>query len=380
MSPSPAGRSRASATLGEARAEVEIDATGLYVAPGFINIHSHATPDGLTTAVNMLTQGVTTEIVNADGSGPLDLDAQLAGAAARGLAVNLGANIGFNSAWSEVVGLADRRPSPDETAQMQRLVTAGLAAGAWGVSAGLDYKPAYFAQTEDVIKVVEVARTWRTAFTNHDRVTPESGFSSLAGMAETIAIGARTGVVPVDHPHEGAGPRAGPRRRHPGADARGHRTRRLHRRRRLPVSRRPDRAGGVHHPGLGAGRRPRGDAEALRRSGAAGAHREGSRNGDDRPLRRAVGRLPAVAEARADRRDARDAVRAGEAVVRLLEQGSPGIIARFGIEADLVAHPAASHRLDGVRLRRRRAAKPRTRATTVRSRACSGATCASSRR
>ena len=63
----------------------------------------------------MLTQGVTTEIVNADGSGPLDLAAQLDGAAARGLAVNVGANIGFNSVWTEVVGPADRRPTANET-------------------------------------------------------------------------------------------------------------------------------------------------------------------------------------------------------------------------------------------------------------------------
>jgi N-acyl-D-amino-acid deacylase len=59
--------------LANARAEVDIDATGLFVAPGFINVHSHATPDGLMTAANMLTQGVTTEILNADGSGPIDL-------------------------------------------------------------------------------------------------------------------------------------------------------------------------------------------------------------------------------------------------------------------------------------------------------------------
>ena len=55
------------------RRETEIDARGLFVAPGFINIHSHASPDALPTAVNMLTQGVTTEIFNADGSGPLDI-------------------------------------------------------------------------------------------------------------------------------------------------------------------------------------------------------------------------------------------------------------------------------------------------------------------
>ncbi len=59
--------------LAAARATTEVDATGLYVAPGFINIHSHASPAGLPTAGNMLTQGVTTEILNADGSGPLDV-------------------------------------------------------------------------------------------------------------------------------------------------------------------------------------------------------------------------------------------------------------------------------------------------------------------
>src|SRR5688500_4757883 len=58
--------------LGGARAAQEIDARGLVVAPGFINILSHASADALPTAVNMLTQGVTTEIFNADGSGPLD--------------------------------------------------------------------------------------------------------------------------------------------------------------------------------------------------------------------------------------------------------------------------------------------------------------------
>jgi N-acyl-D-amino-acid deacylase len=332
-------------TLAEARAEVEIDATGLYVAPGFVNIHSHATPDGLITAVNMLTQGVTTEIVNADGGGPLDLDAQLAGAAARGLAVNLGANIGFNSAWSEVVGLADRRPSPDDTARMQRLVTAGLAAGAWGVSAGLDYKPAYFAQTEDVIKVVEVARSWRTAFTNHDRVTPESGFSSLAGMAETIAVGARTGVVPVITHMKVQGHEQG------RADA-------ILAQMREATDRGVYTAADVYpylagQTGLVAftipgwaqdgGREamlerfadPAQRARIVKEAETAMAARFGGPTGIYLPsLKRQLTEV--IAELQ---------VSAGEAVVRLLEQGSPGIIARFGLEADLVRilqHPTAS--------------------------------------
>ncbi len=174
-----------------------IDATGQVVAPGFINIHSHASPDALPTAVNMLTQGVTTEIFNADGNGPLDVAEQMKRLSAPGLALNIGGYIGFNAIWQQVVGNADRRPSPDEIQRMRAMITAGLEQGAWGVSAGLDYKPGYFARTEEVIRIVDVARPARTNFTNHDRITPESNFSSKVGISETLAIGEKAGMVPV---------------------------------------------------------------------------------------------------------------------------------------------------------------------------------------
>jgi N-acyl-D-aspartate/D-glutamate deacylase len=79
----------------------------------------------------------------ADGGGPIDLADQLSSLADRGLAVNVGVYIGFNSAWIQVVGLADRRPEPDEITRMRAIITDGLSHGAWGVSAGLDYKPGY---------------------------------------------------------------------------------------------------------------------------------------------------------------------------------------------------------------------------------------------
>jgi N-acyl-D-amino-acid deacylase len=183
--------------LSTATAKEVLDAKGLFVAPGFINIHSHASPDALPTAVNMLTQGVTTEIVNADGGGAVDLAAQITRVSAPGLAVNLGGYIGFNVIWQTVVGTVDRRPTPDEIERMRAMITTGLDQGAWGVSAGLDYKPGYFAKTEEVIQVVEAARRARTNFTNHDRITPESNFSSKVGIAETVAIGERSGLVPV---------------------------------------------------------------------------------------------------------------------------------------------------------------------------------------
>ena len=183
--------------LGGAAAATEIEARGRFVTPGFINIHSHASPDALPTAVNMLTQGVTTEIFNADGNGPLDITQQMTTLAAPGLAVNIGGYIGFNAAWQSVNGNADKRPTLAEIDQMRGPIAKGLEQGAWGVSAGLDYKPGYFARTEEVIKIVDVARAARTNFTNHDRITPESNYSSKVGVAETVAIGQKSGLVPV---------------------------------------------------------------------------------------------------------------------------------------------------------------------------------------
>src|SRR5262249_36880096 len=77
------------------------------------------------------------------------------------------------------------------------LVNQGLENGAWGVSAGLDYVPARFATTDEVVRVVEVARTWRTNFPNHDRVTAETNFSGRAGISETLAIAQGAGLTPV---------------------------------------------------------------------------------------------------------------------------------------------------------------------------------------
>ena len=183
--------------LAGSEAEADVDVRGLFVTPGFVNLHSHARGSGLQLAVNMLTQGVTTEILNPDGGGPLDIAAQLSGLRESGLALNVGANTGFNRIWTEVVGRADRRATPVEIERMRDLVIEGLAMGAWGVSAGLDYKPAYFATTDEVVEVVSAAGAWRTNFTNHERLTPESNFSSRVGVAETLEIGRRAGLVPI---------------------------------------------------------------------------------------------------------------------------------------------------------------------------------------
>ena len=174
-----------------------IDARGLLVAPGFINLHSHAELDGLQVADNMLSQGVTTEVLNADGSGALDIAAQLRTVDSSGTALNVGANIGFNSVWEEVMGESDHRPTAADITRMQRFISDNLAAGAFGVSSGLDYKPGYYATEDEVVQIVSPARVWRSNFPNHDRVRAESNYSARAAVEETMRIGRRAGLNPV---------------------------------------------------------------------------------------------------------------------------------------------------------------------------------------
>ena len=328
----------------------EIEARGLIVAPGFINIHSHASPDALATAANMLAQGVTTEIVNADGGGAIDLPAQISRIAAPGLALNIGTYIGFNVVWQAVMGSTDRRPSAEDVSRMRGMIAAGLDHGAWGVSAGLDYKPGYFAATEEVIKVVEVARPARTNFTNHDRITPESNFSSKVGIDETLAIGEKSGMVPVVTHMKVQGREQGTAPQVLGAMAaatrRGHYT---------AADAYPYLAG---QSGLGSLIIPGwaqegGRAEMLKRfaepptrariiteAEEAMAARFGGPQGVYLP--RTQQELTAVMkEMNAG---------AGEAIVRILEQGAdPGAILRFGAEEDLIGilkHPSTSMACD----------------------------------
>ena len=174
-----------------------IDGRGLFVAPGFINLHSHAELDGLQVADNMLSQGVTTEILNADGSGSLAIAAQLRTIDSAGTVLNAGANIGFNSVWEAVMGETDHRPTAADITRMQRFISDNLAAGAFGVSAGLDYKPGYYATEDEVVQIISPARVWRSNFPNHDRVRAESNFSARAAVEETMRIGQRAGLNPV---------------------------------------------------------------------------------------------------------------------------------------------------------------------------------------
>jgi N-acyl-D-amino-acid deacylase len=327
------------------RGATEIDVIGLFVAPGFINIHSHAAVSALPTAENMLTQGVTTEILNPDGGGSTDIAAQLSRSSAAGLAVNIGAYIGFNAIWADTMGPADRRATDADIARMRTLVASGLDKGAWGVSAGLDYKPAYYAQVEEVVRALEPAAKWRTNFPNHDRLTPESGFSSRVGVGETIAIGERAGLMPVVTHMKAQGSEQGTAGTLLGmmqqATARGDYT---------AADAYPYLAG---QTGLGALLIP-----AWAQDG--GRDQMLQRFADPSQRARIVSETEQAMNARfggaagvflpQTKQELTDIMRemqvsAGEAVVRLLEKGNVGAILRFGSEPDLVKilqHPTTS--------------------------------------
>jgi N-acyl-D-aspartate/D-glutamate deacylase len=336
--------------LKDAIAPTVIHAPGLFVAPGFINIHSHASPDALATAVNMLTQGVTTEIFNADGNGPLDVAQQMNNLPSAGLAVNIGGYIGFNAVWQKVNGNTDRRPTPEDIRQMRLLIAAGLDQGAWGVSAGLDYKPGYFARTEEVIQVVDVARAARTNFTNHDRITPESNFSSKVGVTETVVIGQKSGLVPVVTHMKAQGLEQGTA----GA---------------ILASMDQATKGGAYtaadaypylagQSGLGAliipGWAQEGGREAMLKRFADPAQRARIITESERAMTARFGGPQGVYLPRTQQELTavmkEMSTGAGETVIRILELGSdPGAILRFGSEEDLIKilkHPATSMACD----------------------------------
>ncbi len=332
--------------LGRSVAVLEMEVAGLVVAPGFINLHSHARPEALPTAVNMLSQGVTTEILNPDGGGPLDLGAQLLALREGGLAVNVGAFLGFNRVWSQVVGAADRPATEDEVGRMQALVEAGLQEGAWGVSAGLDYKPAYFASTEEVVRVLEPARRWRTVFSNHDRLTPETRYSSRAGIDETLEIGVAAGLTPVVTHMKIQGWEQGR-----AAEV-------LARMSGIEVSGAPAAADVYPYlagqTGLGAliipGWAQEGGRDAmLARFRDPALRARVVAEAEEAMVARFGGPsgvyLPQTQRELVDVMAEMGITSGGEAVVRLLEQGSPRAILRFGSEEDLVAilrHPTSS--------------------------------------
>src|SRR5579871_7072453 len=139
-------------------AKMAIDAHGLTVAPGFIDIHTHARRGIFKdpAAQNYIRQGVTTLIEGQDGSSPLPLGPFLKQVADAHPAVNFGSFVGQGSIRQEVLGLENRKATPEEIARMKEIARQAMLDGAMGLSTGLFYVPGNFTPTDEVVEIAKV--------------------------------------------------------------------------------------------------------------------------------------------------------------------------------------------------------------------------------
>jgi N-acyl-D-amino-acid deacylase len=168
-----------------------IDAAGLTVAPGFIDVHSHAV-DGLVGSlpdgVPLLAEGVTTVFINPDGDGAIDLPAQRALLARAGVGVNVGQFVPQGAIRRAVLGMSSRAPSVVELDKMAALVRSGMEAGGLGLSTGLYYAPGSFATTEEVIALARVAGEYGGVYASHIRDEADYTVGVVAAVDEVIRI------------------------------------------------------------------------------------------------------------------------------------------------------------------------------------------------
>ena len=169
-----------------------IDARDHIVAPGFIDVHSHAGEGLRNPALHqgqpLLAQGVTTIIANPDGGGPVDLAAQRAALEAGRTGPNVGLLIGHGSIRTAAMGSANRAPTADELQKMKDLVRRGMAEGAFGFSSGLFYVPGSFARTEEVIELTKVAAESGGLYASHVRDEGNYAAGVRASVREVIRI------------------------------------------------------------------------------------------------------------------------------------------------------------------------------------------------
>ena len=177
--------------LGNAAASRVIDARGLTVSPGFIDVHSHASDglaDTLKDARQLIAQGITTVALNPDGGGPVDLRAQRIGYEQRGVGVNVALYVPHGSIRREVLGMADRAPSADELAKMVALAKNGMEAGGIGLSSGLYYAPGNYAKTDEVIALAKVVGDMGGVYESHIRDEADFNIGVVAAVDEVIRI------------------------------------------------------------------------------------------------------------------------------------------------------------------------------------------------
>lgn len=185
----------------QAKAKRTIDAAGLVLSPGFIDLHAHLEPIALDPqAQSHVRQGVTTALGGPDGGGPLGIGAYLDTLTALGIGMNVAYLIGHNTVRNHVMGLVNRTPSAEELQQMQGWIEKAMKEGAFGISTGLKYLPGTYAKLDEIVALSKVAAQHGGIYTSHLR---EEGLGLIEGVSEAIDI-ARLASIPVVLTHHKA--------------------------------------------------------------------------------------------------------------------------------------------------------------------------------
>ncbi|MFC2169474.1 amidohydrolase family protein [Acidobacteriota bacterium] len=191
---------RVAPSIPETEAKVAVDATGLIVAPGFICNHSHIGPSipRFPLEENFIRQGISTMLATQhSGDVPWPLKPYMDSIK---MAPNVGFFAGHNWVRRQVLGLENRAPTPQELERMKSMVEQNMLDGALGLSTGLEYVPAYYSSTEEVIELAKVAAKYGGIFVTHMR---DEGPGVVQSVEETIQI-AREAQIPAQINHHKA--------------------------------------------------------------------------------------------------------------------------------------------------------------------------------
>ena len=185
----------------EGKAERVIDAQGLYVSPGFIDIHTHVDggmyfPEN-RACLNYLKQGVTTVVVGHCGRSawPLfeEMKDQIERWSNEGIGPNAALLVGHGQVRETIMGMENRKPSSEELEKMKALVRQAMDQGAYGFSTGLEYVPGSYGETDEIIALVEVVAPYGGIFHTHMRDEGDK-LELIEAVKETIEIAVKTGV------------------------------------------------------------------------------------------------------------------------------------------------------------------------------------------
>ncbi|MEN9685500.1 MAG: hypothetical protein RLZZ28_1286 [Bacteroidota bacterium] len=176
-----------------------IDATGLVVAPGFIDVHTHIEGDEKKqpTADNFIYDGVTTVVTGNCGLSQVNIGSYFNMLDSLKLAVNVASLIGHNDVRKAVMGSARRDPSEAEMVQMEGLVEQAMKDGAAGLSTGLIYIPGTYSKTAEVVRLAKIASKYHGVYASHMR---DEGDSVTQAIEEALHIG-REAKMPVEISH-----------------------------------------------------------------------------------------------------------------------------------------------------------------------------------